>query len=109
MGTSDDAPAPLNSAGQPNTTGDERSGDHENQATAKAAEAKGEHLTVYDDQVATATDPAIAGNMAAENDLVAAVVSMPSETLSDIGNTLDQLVSSADLFDVPALDFDGTT
>jgi hypothetical protein len=39
------------------------------------------------------------------DDLLGALTTMPAVALSDIDHTLDQLTTSTDLFDVPALDF----
>ena len=47
------------------------------------------------------------GKASAEEDvLLAAVTSMSSEALTNIDQTLDQLTSSTDLFDIPAIDLD---
>jgi hypothetical protein len=43
---------------------------------------------------------------AADDDLLAAVTSISSEALTNIDHTLDQLTSSTDLFDIPAIDLD---
>ena len=43
----------------------------------------------------------------ADNDMLAAVVPVSADVLSNLEHTFDHLVSSTDLFDVPAIDFDG--
>jgi hypothetical protein len=43
----------------------------------------------------------------ADNDMHAAVVPVSADVLANLEHTLDHLVSSTDLFDVPAIDFDG--
>lgn len=43
----------------------------------------------------------------ADNDIHAAVVPVDADVLANLEHTLDHLVSSTDLFDVPAIDFDG--
>jgi hypothetical protein len=42
-----------------------------------------------------------------DNDLHGAVVSITCDALLDVDYTLDQLISSTDLFDVPAMDLSG--
>ena len=44
--------------------------------------------------------------MLADDDLLAAMTSISSEALANIDQTLDQLTSSTDLFDIPAIDID---
>ena len=44
----------------------------------------------------------------ADDDLLAVVTSMSTDTLSGIDQTLDHLTTSVDLFDVPPLDVDST-
>jgi hypothetical protein len=44
----------------------------------------------------------------ADNDMHAAVVPVSADVLANLEHTFDHLVSSTDLFDVPAIDFDGT-
>jgi hypothetical protein len=46
------------------------------------------------------------GKVPAEDDLLAAVTSISSDAPTNIDQTLDQLTSSTDLFDIPAIDFD---
>jgi hypothetical protein len=48
-------------------------------------------------------------NQLADNDILAAMASVTPETLANIEHALDQLTSATNLFDVPALDFDGAT
>jgi hypothetical protein len=57
------------------------------------------------------TDSAIPGaqDPLADNDALAAIVPTASDSLANIQHTLDQLATATDLFDVPALDFDGTS
>jgi hypothetical protein len=57
----------------------------------------------------TANEAAPAGmdNQLADNDILAAMASVTPETLANIEHALDQLTSATNLFDVPALDFDG--
>ena len=43
----------------------------------------------------------------ADNDMLAAVVPVSADVLANLEHTFDHLVSSTDLFDVPAIDFDG--
>jgi hypothetical protein len=45
----------------------------------------------------------------ADNDVLAAITSLTPDTLASIEHALDQLTSTTDLFDVPALDFDSGT
>jgi hypothetical protein len=45
------------------------------------------------------------GAEVAANDLLGAVTSMSTDAMSNVDHTLDQLITSTDLFDVPALDF----
>jgi hypothetical protein len=45
----------------------------------------------------------------ADNDVLAAITSVTPDTLASIEHALDQLTSTTDLFDVPALDFDSGT
>ena len=45
------------------------------------------------------------GDLLADNDLLAAVTSMSSDPIFNVEHTLDQLTTSSDLFDVPAVDF----
>ena len=57
--------------------------------------------------------PTVGGNavmaemddLLADNDLLAAVTSLPPDVLSSVDHALDQLTTSIDLFDVPGLDF----
>lgn len=46
-------------------------------------------------------------NQLADNDVLAAVTSMTAGTSASLEHTLDQLTTATDLFDVPALDYDG--
>jgi hypothetical protein len=45
----------------------------------------------------------------ADNDVLAAITSLTPDTLASIEHALDQLTSTTDLFDVPALDFNSGT
>jgi hypothetical protein len=45
----------------------------------------------------------------ADNEALAAIVPTSSADLAGIDHTLDQLATATNLFDVPALDFDGTS
>jgi hypothetical protein len=45
----------------------------------------------------------------ADNEALAAIVPTSSDDMAGIGHTLDQLATATNLFDVPALDFDGTS
>jgi hypothetical protein len=45
----------------------------------------------------------------ADNDVLAAITSLTPDTLASIEHALDQLTTTTDLFDVPALDFDSGT
>lgn len=49
------------------------------------------------------------GIVVADNDVLAAITSLTPDTLASIEHALDQLTSTTDLFDVPALDFDSGT
>jgi hypothetical protein len=53
----------------------------------------------------TGTESAGTGDFLGDDDLLGALTSMPSVGESNIEHTLDQLTTSTDLFDVPALDF----
>ncbi len=46
------------------------------------------------------------GKVLADDDLLAAMTSISAEALANIDQTLDQLTSSTDLFDIPAIDID---
>jgi hypothetical protein len=61
--------------------------------------------------VAQGTDSAISAvtDQLADNDALAAVVSTTPDVLEGIHHTLDQLATATDLFDVPPMDFDGTS
>ena len=50
-----------------------------------------------------------AENHFADNDPLAAMIPVSSDTLANIEHTLDQLTIATDLFDVPAVDLDGAT
>ena len=45
------------------------------------------------------------GDLLADNDVLAAVTSMHTDAMFNVDHTLDQLTTSSDLFDVPAMDF----
>jgi hypothetical protein len=45
----------------------------------------------------------------ADNEALAAIVPTSSAEMAGIDHTLDQLATATNLFDVPALDFDGTS
>ena len=45
----------------------------------------------------------------ADNEALAAIVPTSSAEVAGIDHTLDQLATATNLFDVPALDFDGTS
>lgn len=64
-------------------------------------------------QFAAEQDPVVAAELAggtsgipADDDLLAVVTSVSTDTLSGIDQTLDHLTTSVDLFDVPPLDVD---
>ena len=56
------------------------------------------------DSLASTSD---AMDQLADNDMLAAVVPVSADVLANLEHTFDHLVSSTDLFDVPAIDFDG--
>jgi hypothetical protein len=45
------------------------------------------------------------GDLLGANDPLGAVTSMSPDAVSNVDHTLDHLITSTDLFDVPALDF----
>jgi hypothetical protein len=45
------------------------------------------------------------GDVLGDNDLLGAVTAMSPDAVSNLDHTLDHLITSTDLFDVPALDF----
>jgi hypothetical protein len=61
------------------------------------------------DDAGTSNEVTLGGidNQLADNDVLGAVTSVTPDTLASIEHALDQLTSTTDLFDVPALDFDG--
>jgi hypothetical protein len=65
----------------------------------------GDAVAVVADEKVIGTDSAGTGDLLGDDDLLGALTSMPSVAVSNIDHTLDQLTTSTDLFDVPALDF----
>jgi hypothetical protein len=78
--------------------------DDGNQAAGIAAPS-GETDIVAFGEGSDGAENAGTGDLLGDNDLLGAVTSMSSDDLSNIDHTLDQLTTSTDLFDVPALDF----
>jgi hypothetical protein len=98
--------------------GDEGSSDHGGGLTASDAMAAADNenqaadvaklitaIDPLDDGKAIGAESAETGDLPGDDDLLGALASMPSITVSNIDHTLDQLTTSTDLFDVPALDF----
>jgi hypothetical protein len=87
--------------------------EHEPQSLPEATETQ---LPVRTDDVAFdlpggGTESAtLAGqDQLADNEALAAIVPTSSDDTAGIDYTLDQLATATNLFDVPALDFDGTS
>jgi hypothetical protein len=89
-----DEPA-LNEAGH----GDEGSSDHGGSLGA------GDAVAVVADEKVIGRESAGTGDLLGDDDLLGALTSLPSVPLSNIDYALDQLTTTTDLFDVPALDF----
>jgi hypothetical protein len=105
MGTSDHRPQPSldNAPNQPN--GSEKllgKGD----TLAHQSIFEGEAVAV-DGTTNAASGPGI--ESLADNDVLAAITAVTPDTVASIEHALDQLTSTTDLFDVPALDFDSGT
>jgi hypothetical protein len=52
---------------------------------------------------------AAAADQLADNDVLAAVMSVTPDVMTNLEHTFDQLISTTDLFDVPSIDFDGAS
>jgi hypothetical protein len=116
MDDSSDEPNPVN-ASSPIPADQQPSGNVDRPAAAATVAAAEEHqLPPVDSPADIQADPAAPpepdltalGALVSDN-AVADAMSMSPDALSHIDQTLDQLVSSTDLFDVPVLDSDGTT
>jgi hypothetical protein len=84
------------------TTGDTvAADDNENQA-ADVAKLITAVVPLEDGKVIGSAET---GDLQGDDDLLGALSSVPSIAVSNIDHTLDQLTTSTDLFDVPALDF----
>ena len=67
--------------------------------------AAGDAVAVVADEKVIGRESAGTGDLLGDDDLLGALTSMPSVPVSNIDHALDQLTTSTDLFDVPALDF----
>jgi hypothetical protein len=79
--------------------------DDGNQAARLAALSSETDIVALGVQSVTGAESVGTGDLLGDNDLLGALTSMPSAGASNIDHALDQLTSSTDLFDVPALDF----
>jgi hypothetical protein len=79
--------------------------DDENQGADVAMPITENDIVAFGDGNVTGTEIAGTGDFLGDDDLLGALTSMPSVGESNIEHTLDQLTTSTDLFDVPALDF----
>jgi hypothetical protein len=79
--------------------------DDGNQAAVTATLNTETDIVPFGDGHAVGVESAGTGDLLGDNDLLGAVTSMPFETVSNVDHALDQLTTSIDLFDVPALDF----
>jgi hypothetical protein len=76
-----------------------------NQAANVATLSTETDIAPFGDGNVIGTESAGTGDLLGDDDLLGALTSMPSVAVSNIDHTLDQLTTSTDLFDVPALDF----
>lgn len=83
------------------------SADDGNQAAVTAMLTIETDIVPLADSNLAGAESAGSGDPLGDNDLLGAVTSMPSDAMSNVDHTLDQLTTSTDLFDVPALDFHG--
>jgi hypothetical protein len=85
--------------------------EHEPQSLPRATETR---LPEGTDDAALASGGTGSADLAgqdqlADNEALAAIVPTSSHDMAGIDHTLDQLATTTNLFDVPALDFDGTS
>jgi hypothetical protein len=80
---------------------------NEDSNSVGSAEAETSRVTV--ESVASGAAVTEMENQLADNEVLAAVTSMTAGTSASLEHTLDQLTTATDLFDVPALDYDGVT
>jgi hypothetical protein len=67
----------------------------------------GEPLGLGSDEMAGSPVTSLGdADLLADNEMLAATTSFTPDVVANIEQTLDQLTSTTDLFDVPALDFD---
>jgi hypothetical protein len=79
--------------------------DEGNQVAGIVAPSTETDIVPFGEGNVTGAESAATGDLLGDNDLLGALISMPSAGVSNIDHTLDQLTTSTDLFDVPALDF----
>jgi hypothetical protein len=79
--------------------------DDESQGADVAMPNTETEIVAFGDGNVTGAESAGTADLLGDDDLLGALTSMPSVGESNIEHTLDQLTTSTDLFDVPALDF----
>lgn len=79
--------------------------DDGNQAVVTATLSTETDIAPFGDGNMVGAESAGTGDPLGDNDLLGALTSLSSATVSNVDHALDQLTTSIDLFDVPALDF----
>jgi hypothetical protein len=89
--------------------GSEKTDSLTNEGSNSVGSAESENAQVAVENLASGAAATEMANQLADNDVLAAVTSMTADTSANLEHTLDQLTTATDLFDVPALDYDGAT